>query len=187
MTTESDNLTLEEYLTTLSDADKELLKGFPLTVDELVDIEVEELDELKMGHGLTKEEQTRRSEIISKIKYLRISAIVEREARQHQWYGDSNGNGRKDNNNDNNQSGNKREGQNKPNNNVKCKKQQPLKRQFTAYKYSNKGKGPLSEAIILAGRPVFLKYTNGNIELYDTIEEASSLLAELELLITESK
>jgi hypothetical protein len=171
LTTRPDNLTLEEYLATLSNTDKELLKGFPLTVDELVDIEEEELDRLKIRHGLTKEEQTRRSEIISKIKDLRIFAILEREARQHQWYGDSNGNGRKDNKDDNNQFGNKREGQNKPNDNVNGKKQQPLKRQFIAYKYSNKGKGPLYEAVILAGRPVFMKYANGNIESYDTIEE----------------
>lgn len=48
---------------------------------------------------------------------------------------------------------------------------EPPKRQFPAYKYSNKGKGPLYEAIILAGRPVFLKYVNGSIEKYDAIEE----------------
>ena len=65
LTTESDNLTLDKYLTTLSNADKELLKGFPLTVGELVDSDDEVLDTLMTRQGLSKEEQIRRSEIIS--------------------------------------------------------------------------------------------------------------------------
>ena len=32
------------------------------------------------------------------------------------------------------------------------------KREFSAYKYSNKGKGLLHEAVLLAGKPTFLKY-----------------------------
>ncbi|HEY7573406.1 MAG TPA: hypothetical protein VH796_18760 [Nitrososphaeraceae archaeon] len=181
MTTESDNLTLEEYLTTLSNVDKELLKGFPLTVDELVDSDDEVLDALMMRQGLSNEEQIKRSEIISKIKHLRIFAVLEREAKQHHWYndrndnGNDNGNGRKDNKNNNDISDNKREGQNKPDNNV-TKKDQPLKRQFIAYKYSNKGKAPLHESIIFEGRPVFLKYQNGNLEIVEYIEEINRII-----------
>jgi hypothetical protein len=181
LTTESDNLTLEEYLTILSNADKELLKGFPLTVDELVDSDDEVLDALMMRQGLSKEEQIRRSEIISKIKHLRIFAVLEREAGQHHWYndrnGDGNNNGRKDNNNDNDNNQSRKEGENrnKPDNNV-TKKDQPLKRRFTAYKYSNKGKAPLHEAIIFEGRPVFLKYQNGNLEIVEDIEEINRII-----------
>ncbi|HEY7082377.1 MAG TPA: hypothetical protein VH500_22025 [Nitrososphaeraceae archaeon] len=181
MTTESDNLTLEEYLTTLSDADKELLKGFPLTVDELVDSDEDELDRLKTGYDLTKEQQSKRSEIISKVVYLRISAIVEREARQHHWhYNYSNGNGKDDGNggkinNDNNQSRKERENRNKPDN-YGAKKDQPLKRQFTAFRYSNRGRTTLHEAILLEGRPVFLKYENGNLEVIQHIEEINRII-----------
>ena len=85
---------MEEYLTTLSDADKELLKGFPLSVDELVESDEDELNVLKTGYDPTKEQQSKRSEIINKIKHLRIFAVLEREARQHHWYyNDSNGDG----------------------------------------------------------------------------------------------
>jgi len=171
LTTESDNLTLEEYLTTLSDADKELLKGFPLAVDELIDIDEDDLDVLKTGYDLTKEQQSKRSEIISKIKHLRIFAVLEREAREHHWYNDGNGNGKKANNN---QSSSERVNQSKPDNNISEEKQ-PLKRQFTAYKYSNRGKTTLHEAIILKGRPVFLKYENGNLQVIGHIEEINRI------------
>lgn len=169
------DITLEEYLITLSDSDKELLKGFPLTVDELVDSDEDELDVLKTGYDLTKEQQSKRSEIISKIRYLRIFAVLEREARQHHWYNDSNDNGDTNGRKDNNQSSKKRENQNKPDNNV-SEKQQPLKRQFTAYKYSNRGKATLHEAIILEGRPVFLKYENGNLQVIEHIEEINRII-----------
>jgi hypothetical protein len=174
LTTESDNLTLEEYLTTLSDADKELLKGFPLTVDELVESDEDELDVLKTGYDLTKEQQSKKSEIISKIKYLRISAILEREARQHHWYhNDSNGDG--NGGKDNNPFSKDGENQNKPDDNVGEKKQ-PLKRQFTAYKYSNRGKGSLHESILLEGRPLFLKYEDGNLNVIEHIEEINRII-----------
>jgi hypothetical protein len=122
LTSEFDDLTLQEYLITLSDSDKELLRGFPLTVDELVDSDEDELDALKVGQGLTKEKQTRRSEIISKIEHLRIFAVLEREGRQHHWYNDGNGNGNRKKSN-NNQSNNGRVNQIKPDNNISEQKQ----------------------------------------------------------------
>src|SRR5262249_9713687 len=76
---------------------------------------------------------------------------------------------------DNNQSSKQREKQNKPDNDV-SKKEQPLKRQFTAYKYSHKGKAHLHEAIILEGQPVFLKYENGNLEVIEYIEERNRII-----------
>jgi hypothetical protein len=172
---------LEEYLTTLSDADKELLKGFPLSVDELVESDEDELNVLKTGYDPTKEQQSKRSEIINKIKHLRIFAVLEREARQHHWYyndsngdGDGDGDGGKDNY-DNNQSSRESENQNKPDKNA-SKKEQPLKRQFTAYKYSNRGKGSLHESILLEGRPVFLKYEDGNLKVIEHIEEINRII-----------
>ena len=55
-------------------------------------------------------------------------------------------------------------------------KTQKAKQQYAAYKYSNKGKGPLHEAAILAGRPVFLKYENGDIKIIDQIEETTRII-----------
>ena len=43
---------------------------------------------------------------------------------------------------------------------------------------ANNGKCPLSEAIILAGIPVFIKYANGDIESCDTIEEDTRIAKE---------
>lgn len=56
------------------------------------------------------------------------------------------------------------------------KKNQKVKQQCIAYKYSNKGKGVLYEAVILAGRPVFLKYENGGIKIITQIEEATRII-----------
>jgi hypothetical protein len=50
------------------------------------------------------------------------------------------------------------------------------KRQYSTYKYSNKGKTQLHEAIILEGRPVFLKYENGNLEVIEHIEEINRII-----------
>ena len=46
MLEDDDNLTLDEYLARLTHEDKELLEGFPLNVDELVDTDYEELQEM---------------------------------------------------------------------------------------------------------------------------------------------
>ncbi|MFZ0224117.1 MAG: hypothetical protein WAM42_20745, partial [Candidatus Nitrosopolaris sp.] len=45
------------------------------------------------------------------------------------------------------------------------------KRNFMAYKYSNRKKGDLHEAVILSGKPAFLKCENGLIKEVDRIEE----------------
>jgi hypothetical protein len=54
------------------------------------------------------------------------------------------------------------------NNNERDKKKE--KREFAAYKYSNKGKGLLHEAIILSGKPTFLKYDSKAAEPITSIE-----------------
>lgn len=91
-----DGLTLEEYLATLSDLDKELLEGVPLTVDELLDLDLDdqELSNPKTGNVLTDEQRAKRAEIISKILNLRILAAVKRNGEQHHWYGYDYGNGK---------------------------------------------------------------------------------------------
>ena len=50
------------------------------------------------------------------------------------------------------------------------------KRQLPTYKYSAKGKGPLHEAIIVNGRPLFLKNENNEITLVDKIEEDNRII-----------
>jgi hypothetical protein len=50
------------------------------------------------------------------------------------------------------------------------------KRRYPVYKYSMKGKGDLHEAVILADRPVFLKYENDEIIAVEKIEEAARIL-----------
>jgi hypothetical protein len=91
---DDDGLTLEEYLATLSDSDKELLEGVPLTVDELLDLDLDdqELSNPITGNSLTDEQQIKRAEIISKILNLRILAAIKRNGEQHHWYGYDYGN-----------------------------------------------------------------------------------------------
>ena len=50
------------------------------------------------------------------------------------------------------------------------------KRECTTYKYSNKGNGQLHEAAIISGRPVFLKYGNGEILCVDHIIEPGRII-----------
>src|SRR5712692_8601621 len=45
----------------------------------------------------------------------------------------------------------------------KDKQKGTKKREFLVYKYSNRKKGDLHEAVILGGKPAFLKYTGGLI------------------------
>ena len=61
------------------------------------------------------------------------------------------------------------------------KKQQPSepkKREYLAYKYSNKGKGDLFESVILAGVPVFLRYDRhlNEIQTSNHIEEINRII-----------
>ncbi len=89
------NLTLEEYVSTLSDADRQILVGFPLTVDELIDTDRDELNQLKVATGLalTEEQQAQRADMIEKIMYLQMYAVLEDDAKQDQWCGQKNDNG----------------------------------------------------------------------------------------------
>ena len=59
--------------------------------------------------------------------------------------------------------------QNNSSGNGKAKEKQ--KPRFDAFKYSKNCKGPLFEAIVLTGSPVFITYQNGKIEPYKEIEE----------------
>jgi hypothetical protein len=77
--------TLDEYLASLSESDIKLMDGVPLKADELINIDDEELDALKIGNSLTEEEQARRSEIFEEIWRLRIFAKVGRDAKDHGW------------------------------------------------------------------------------------------------------
>jgi hypothetical protein len=51
-----------------------------------------------------------------------------------------------------------------------------FKRRYLTYKYSIKGKGPLHEAVILKGVPVFVRYENGQIESIPQTEESSRII-----------
>ena len=76
--------------------------------------------------------------------------------------------------NDNNGKGKK-----KKNNDDKEKQLQyksKNKREYTAYKYSNKGKGPLHEAVLIAGLPDFLSYENSQIKTISQVEESSRII-----------
>lgn len=50
--------------------------------------------------------------------------------------------------------------------------------EHTVYKYSNRGKGSLHEAIILAGKPVFIQYddSSGQITIVERIQEANRII-----------
>ena len=50
------------------------------------------------------------------------------------------------------------------------------KKEFTTFKYSNRGKGDLHEAVILSGFPVFAKYAEGKMEIVESIEENSRVI-----------
>jgi hypothetical protein len=50
------------------------------------------------------------------------------------------------------------------------------KRRYSAYKYSNKGKDILHEAVIVAGLPAFLNYKNDEIKAVSSIEEPSRII-----------
>ena len=59
---------------------------------------------------------------------------------------------------------------------IKVQSGEKTKHQYTSYKYSNRGKGTLHEAVIIAGVPVFLKYENGELKTVDYIEESSRII-----------
>jgi hypothetical protein len=45
-----------------------------------------------------------------------------------------------------------------------------------AYKYSNNKRQPLHESVILAGRPMFIRYKNGQVEAVEQIDEDSRIV-----------
>src|SRR5262245_15418484 len=98
MTIEYDDLTLEEYLVSLSAEDKQLVSEIPLDVDKLVSMDSDEFNELKLKTNtgnLTEDQELRKYEIIGKIGKLRTFAVLEREARDHSWpRGNNGGNGK---------------------------------------------------------------------------------------------
>jgi hypothetical protein len=51
-----------------------------------------------------------------------------------------------------------------------------LKPKYTSYKYSNRMKGTLHEAVIVAGQPTFLKYENGGVKSIQYIEESNRII-----------
>ncbi|HZD83873.1 MAG TPA: hypothetical protein VE076_13455, partial [Nitrososphaeraceae archaeon] len=89
-------------------------------------------------------------------------------------FGKVNGNVIEQNTSDNN-NGKSRKKKNKGNDEPIAGKKST--RECIAYKYSNKGKGDLHEAVILSGRPVFLKYgNNGEINAVEQISESSRII-----------
>ena len=50
------------------------------------------------------------------------------------------------------------------------------KRTYSAYKYSNKGRGILHESVILSGQRTFLTYEDDLIKAIETIEESSRII-----------
>ena len=87
----NDNQSLSEFLASLSSSDFELLSGtgFPLTVDELVDLDNDRFDELlnKAKNCLDEKQQSRLIEIANELKYHLLFEKVRREAESHRWYG----------------------------------------------------------------------------------------------------
>ena len=66
-----------------------------MTVDELIDTDRDELNRLKVATGLaiTEEQQAKRAEMIEKIMYLQMYAVLEDDVKRDQWYGQKNDNG----------------------------------------------------------------------------------------------
>ena len=60
----------------------------------------------------------------------------------------------------------------KPTNKEKSK----TKKVVPISKYSFNGKGVLHEAVIISGKPYFIKFTNGKIELVEQVEENTRIL-----------
>jgi hypothetical protein len=101
----------------------------------------------------------------SLVTYFRNQCLVLREEDPNFFNGSGNGKSRKKSKSKSDSSKQEEEEEDQQ------KKKPPPKPQYTAYKYSNKSKIPLHEAVILSGRPVFLKYENDKIEVVDKVEE----------------
>src|SRR5215831_7873678 len=57
-----------------------------------------------------------------------------------------------------------------------AKSKDQYKPRYTVYKYSNRGKSILREAVIVSGLPVFLQYDNNEFKIVENIEEASRII-----------
>ncbi|MGC2426243.1 MAG: hypothetical protein WA421_04350 [Nitrososphaeraceae archaeon] len=66
-----------------------------MTVGELIDTDRDELNRLKVATGLaiTEEQQAKRAEMIEKIMYLQMYAVLQDDVKRDQWYGQKNDNG----------------------------------------------------------------------------------------------
>lgn len=159
---DSNDLTLEGYIKSLSNEDRELVSDLPLDdIDALIDMDYDELQEIKnktdqnQKLNLTEEQQFRRLEIIAKIVDLHSWAVVERGSKQHTWATGVSI-------------------QQKP---FEVKKEQRL-HEHTTYKFSQIGRGELHEAVILDGSPKFIVYDAENKQFrpVDKIEQQTRIL-----------
>ncbi len=64
----------------------------------------------------------------------------------------------------------------KPNDKPQGNEKSKLKPQYTIFKYCCHGKEYLKEAILLSGRPTFLRYENSQFKTSDEIDESSRIL-----------
>jgi hypothetical protein len=100
------------------------------------------------------------------VAYFRNAVVLLSEDEDSPFFKNGNGNGKAE------QKKNKR----RNNQNLLAQPTEKSKRQNIAYTYSNKGKGILHEAVIIAGQPLFLKYENGELKTVEQIEEASRII-----------
>jgi hypothetical protein len=124
---------------------------------------------------LDKTVQSRREEILSDgilidndtadnlVRYFRNECVLLSEDEDSEFFKNGKGNGKSSSSSEQQQ----QEQQQKP----------KPKRPYSTYKYSNKGKGDLHEAVILAGGlPIFLKCEDNQVKSVQRIEEASRVL-----------
>lgn len=111
---DDDKQTLTEYIASLSADERGLITADDLSLDiaELLLVDGDEFDNLinKSRPDLDQQQQSRRIEIIKRIRYLQIWARVQEEGSKHQWY-NGNGNG---NDNGNSEDPSPSDGQDEP-------------------------------------------------------------------------
>lgn len=162
-----DDETLEEYIKTLSNEDRQLLTDLPLDdIDALIDTDYDKLVEArdKSNPNLTEKQHSRRLELINKIIELHTWAVIEKESKQDSW-------GREDNAYTSSKSStSKSRGKNKNHDNKL--------HEFPTYKFSQMGKSNLQEAVILDGSPKFITYDSENEQFksVDRIEQQTRIL-----------
>jgi hypothetical protein len=123
---------------------------------------------VKLLHDkLTEEQQVEakvgKDVVTGLVAYFRNACVLLSEDEDSEFFKNGNGNGKSSSSEQQHQQ----------------EQQQKLKpkRPYSTYKYSNKGKGNLHEAVILAGSlPIFLKYEDNELKSVQRIEEASRIL-----------